>query len=443
MSSTFISTAVSALSSSIQVPGDKSISHRALIFGAIATGKTEIRGLLMGADNLATLEIMRALGVKIQSLGDGHFLISGVGLKGLKMPGKELDCGNSGTAMRLLTGLLSGQFFDSVLIGDPSLTQRPMARVVKPLEKMGAKITMSEKGTAPLKINGHQKLRGIRYEMPVASAQVKSCLLLAGLYAEGETEIIETGPSRDHTERMLRAFKADIQVDGNKIRLLPGNALIAANIDVPGDISSAAFFMVAATIVENSEIVLTKVGINPTRIGIITILNVMGADISLENEHVVGDEPVADIRIKSAKLHGIEIPVEQVPLAIDEFPIIFIAAACAKGKTILKGAHELRVKETDRILAMAKGLEILGISTEILEDGLIIEGGTFSGGTVESYDDHRIAMAFAIAGAVAKTPITIKNTENVATSFPNFIELAASVGCQVSSSRVSPRNLLE
>ncbi len=441
MSLSYVSHPINSLKGNIQVPGDKSISHRALMFASIATGNTEIRGLLMGADNVATLEIMRALGVHIEALDEGHFLVHGRGLKenlltlggkgGLIPPTKPLDCGNSGTAMRLLTGLLSGQNFDSTLIGDASLTKRPMSRVVKPLEKMGAKITLSGEGTAPLHIYGNQKLSGIFYEMPIASAQVKSCILLAGLYASSPTEIIEPGPSRDHTERMLRAFQAPISVKGNRILLEPTTELIAKNIDVPGDISSAAFFIVAGSLVKNSEIVLTRVGINPTRIGIITILTMMGADISLENQHLVGDEPVADIRIRSAELNGIEIPLEQVPLAIDEFPIIFIAAACAKGKTILRGAQELRVKETDRILAMAKGLEILGISVEVLEDGIIIEGGEIRGGTVESFDDHRIAMSFAIAGAVAKNSITIKNTENVATSFPNFPDLSKILGLKL------------
>lgn len=432
MSINFTSIPTAALKGKIQVPGDKSISHRALILGSIATGNTEIRGLLMGADNLATLNIMRAMGVSIEVLGEGHFGVQGKGLHGLTDSRHPLDCKNAGTAMRLLTGLLAGQAFDSTLVGDLSLSKRPMTRVVKPLEKMGAKISLEE-GHAPLYIHGGQKLLGISYEMPIASAQVKSCLLLAGLYASGETEILEPGPSRDHTERMLKAFQAGISMSGNRIKIQASEKLIARNIDVPGDISSAAFFIVAATLIEKSEIILTHVGVNPTRTGIIHILRRMGADISLDNERLVGDEPVADIRVRAAELKGIEIPIEQVPLAIDEFPIIFIAAASAEGKTILRGARELRVKESDRIFAMAKGLKVLGISTEVLEDGIIIEGGKFKGGEVESFEDHRIAMSFAIAGALAKNPITIKNVENVATSFPNFIQLSHLIGLEIAS----------
>lgn len=434
MSLNFTSFPTTALRGRISVPGDKSISHRALILGSIATGDTEIRGLLMGADNLATLKIMQALGIRMDALGEGHFLVHGKGLHALSNPlGRQnaFDCENSGTAMRLLTGLLAGQTFDSLLIGDASLSKRPMGRILMPLEKMGANITRSEQGGAPLFIQGGQSLVGIRYEMPLASAQVKSALLLAGLYAQGETCIFEPAPSRDHTERMLYAFQAPISVSGRCIKIQAPEKLVARNIEVPGDISSAAFFIVAASIIENSDLTLTRVGINPTRVGVINILKQMGADIHLEHESLVGDEPIADIRIRKAPLKGIEIPIEEVPLAIDEFPIIFIAAACAKGKTILRGARELRVKESDRILAMAKGLKILGIAVEVLEDGLIIEGGKFQGGEVESFDDHRIAMSFAIAGAVAKAPITIHKTENVATSFPNFISLSNQIGLKV------------
>jgi len=415
----------------ITIPGDKSISHRALMLGAIAEGKTVIRGLLRGADNLATLEIMRALGVEIDMVDD-RVVIHGVGLHGLTAPKKLLRCGNAGTAMRLLTGLLSGQDFDSVLVGDASLSQRPMRRVLDPLALMGASIE-SQSGCAPLAVKGGQRLSGIKYTSPVASAQVKSCLLLAGLYAKGMTEVVEPALTRDHTERMLAAFGAHIERNGKQTRLHPGKALKGQHINVPGDISSAAFFMVAATIVPNSHLILKRVGVNPTRLGVIEILQEMGADISLHHQREEGGEPVADIEIRSAHLKGIRIPKKHIVSAIDEFPVLFIAAACAKGKTSLRNAKELRVKETDRIAAMATGLKACGIRVDTVDDGIDIEGGHLQGATIDSFDDHRIAMAFAVAGCLCSSPMVIQRCENVATSFPNFIELARQVGFHVST----------
>ncbi len=409
------------ISGELRVPGDKSISHRALIFGAIADGVSEATGLLMGADNLATLQAMRQLGVQIDELGDGHVVIHGVGLHGLRAPQSVLDLGNSGTGIRILTGLLAGQAFDCELTGDASLRRRPMRRIVAPLTQMGACIEMSCDETPPLQIKGNMHLKGIEYAMPVASAQVKSCLLLAGLYADGEVSVIEPAPARDHTERLLQACAYPITIHKNKVSLTGGHHLQAFNMDIPGDISSAAFFMVAATIVPNSNITLKNVGINPTRIGIITILKLMGANIELTNQRVAGNEPVADITVRSAQLKGIDIPSSQVPLAIDEFPVIFIAAACATGTTRLCDAKELRVKESDRIAAMAEGLQTLGIEATPTEDGIIIQGGRCQGGQVDSYDDHRIAMAFAIAACVADSPVTIKNCTNIQTSYPAFL----------------------
>ncbi len=421
-----------ALSGEIRVPGDKSISHRAVIVSSIAKGRSQINGCLLGADNYATINAMQQMGVDIQTIDDENIVIvNGVGLHGLQAPPDQLNLGNSGTSMRLMAGLLSAQSFDSVLIGDESLSKRPMARVVDPLRSMGAKITMTENKTPPLKITGGQSLQGIHYELPVASAQVKSCLLLASLYADGTTCVTEPAPTRDHLERVLQTFGYSVQVTQNKICLSSGGELRAHDINVPADISSAAFFMVAATITPKSSLVLQHVGINPTRIGVINILKAMGANIEIINERLEGHEPVADIRVSHSQLHGIEIPVDQVPLAIDEFPALLIAAACASGTTTLHGARELRVKETDRIEAMTVGLQALGIKAKALPDGIIVEGGQLQGGEVDSFGDHRIAMAFAVAGCVAKKSIRIKNCENVVTSFPNFVELANEVGMEV------------
>ena len=422
------------LTGRIRVPGDKSISHRSVMLGALADGTTEIDGLLEGEDVLATLAAFRAMGVKAEGPTAGHLVVHGVGLHGLQSPTAPLDMGNSGTAMRLMSGILAGQSFNSELVGDASLSKRPMNRVADPLRSMGAVIDTEDKGRPPLRIRGGQSLHGITYQLPVASAQVKSALLLAGLYASGRTQVTEPAPTRDHTERMLRGFGYEVEVDGAMISLNGGGALTATRIDVPADISSAAFFLVGASIAPGSDLVLEHVGMNPTRIGVINILRLMGADIEISNERTIGGEPVADLRVRYARLHGIDIPEDQVPLAIDEFPALFIAAAQAEGVTRLIGAHELRVKESDRIAVMAQGLATLCISHQETDDGIIINGqpGTpWGGGTVDSHGDHRIAMSFAMAGLLASAPITIRDCLNVNTSFPNFVGLASGAGLKV------------
>ena len=429
------------LSGQIRVPGDKSISHRSIMLGSLSEGTMTVSGFLQGEDSLATLSAFRSMGVNIEGPDEaGKVIIQGVGMHGLKAPEQALDLGNSGTSMRLLTGLLSSQGFDVSLTGDHSLSTRPMKRVTDPIIQMGATIETNDDGTAPLNIHSDNSthLDGINYTLPMASAQVKSCVLLAGLYAQGETCVTEPAPTRDHTERMLQGFGYQLEVtklDAQRsiICLNGGGKLTACDIDVPSDISSAAFFMVGASIAKGSDITLNHVGINPTRIGIINILKAMGADITLSNEKEVGGEPVADIRIRHAQLKGIHIPEEQVPLAIDEFPAISIAAACAQGQTILTGAEELRVKESDRIQAMIDGMQILGIDCEGTRDGMIINGGQFTSGTVDSLGDHRIAMSFAMASLRAKGSITIKDCANVNTSFPDFIALAQSSGLNVKS----------
>lgn len=427
---TFICNPSKSLFGYIRVPGDKSISHRSIMLASIAEGRTEITGFLNGEDSLNTLKAFQQMGVNIQQTAE-KIIVDGVGLQGLTAPDRELDMGNSGTAMRLLVGLLSGQSFDSVLTGDESLSSRPMKRVIDPVALMGAHIDSAQGGTAPLRIHGGKKLKAIRYDLPVASAQVKSCVLLAGLYAMGTTEVIEPAPTRDHTERMLRGFGCEVITRKNRISLKGQQRLTATNIEVPADISSAAFFMVAASITPDSELTLNHVGINPTRTGIIDILELMGANIELINEREVGGEPVADIVVRSADLQGIEIPAHLVPLAIDEFPVIFVAASCATGTTILTGAEELRVKESDRIQVMADGLMKLGIQAKPTEDGIIIQAGKLSGGEVESHGDHRIAMAFAVASLRASGEVTIRDCDNVNTSFPGFAELANHAGFNI------------
>lgn len=419
------------LKGAMRVPGDKSISHRSIMLGSLADGVTEIEGFLEGEDNLATLNAFRAMGVKIEGPERGKVVIHGVGIDGLQAPTEDVYLGNAGTSMRLLTGLFAAQKFDTTLTGDTSLTTRPMRRVTDPLSTMGASFETSEAGTPPVKIHGDQRLCGIDYEMPVVSAQVKSSLLLAGLYANGQTCVTEPAPTRDHTERMLRGFGYPLQTNGNKVCLLGGGRLTATKIDVPADISSATFFIVGASIAPGSNIILRHVGINPTRIGVINILKLMGANIELSNESEIGGEPVADIHVQSSELKGIKIPEDQVPLAIDEFPAIFIAAACAEGETILTGAKELRVKESDRIQAMADGLTELGIGAEAKEDGIVIQGGELSGGTINSCGDHRIAMSFAMAALRATSPITILDCANVNTSFPSFAKLAELTGLKI------------
>ncbi|WP_308388352.1 3-phosphoshikimate 1-carboxyvinyltransferase [Acidithiobacillus sp. AMEEHan] len=415
-----------ALRGRLRVPGDKSISHRAVILGALAEGVTEVRGLLEGADVLATIAAFRAMGVEIEGPREGWLRIHGVGLRGLQAPQAPLDCGNSGTAMRLLAGVLAGQPFASSLTGDESLQRRPMGRVIDPLQAMGARIT-SKEGRAPLQIEG-ATLHGIDYVLPMASAQVKSAILLAGLYAEGRTCVQEPAPTRDHSERMLRGFGYTLEQEPLRACLQGGGALQGQAIDVPADISSATFFLLGATIAPDSDLLLENVGINPTRTGVIEILTRMGARIDLTQLREVGGEPVADIRVRSAKLQGIDIPPRLVPLAIDEFPAIFVAAACAEGQTRVREAAELRVKESDRIAVMAAGLRSLGIKVEESADGALIHGGSLTGGTVDSHGDHRIAMSFAMAALRSQEPIQILDCENVATSFPTFPELARQAG---------------
>lgn len=436
----YIATPGGTLKGEFRVPGDKSISHRSIMLGSLAIGTTEVQGFLEGEDSLATLQAFRDMGVVIEGPHRGRVTIHGVGLHGLQTPPGPLYVGNSGTSMRLLSGLMAGQKFDVTMTGDDSLTKRPMNRVAIPLREMGAEIGTAENGRPPLAVKGGSELQAIHYDLPMASAQVKSCVLLAGLYAQGQTSVTEPAPTRDHTERMLKGFGYDVQVDGATVTLQSGGKLTATNIDVPADISSAAFFMVAASIAQGSDITLQHVGINPTRIGVINILRLMGANIELLNEREVGGEPVADIRIQSAELKGIQIPEEQVPLAIDEFPAIFIAAACATGETILTGAEELRVKESDRIQAMVDGLVILGVDAKGTADGAIIQGlgaqGSLQGGEVDSVDDHRIAMSFTIAALRASDEIIIKDCANVNTSFPGFVELAQQSGLTVTSKKV-------
>ncbi len=423
------------LQGALRVPGDKSISHRSIMLGALAEGVSHIEGFLEGEDCLATVHAFRKMGVHIEGPYNTKVTIEGVGLHGLSEPQGPLDMGNSGTSMRLMSGLLSGQRFSTHLTGDHSLTQRPMKRVITPLRLMGADIQSAEDGTPPLSITKSEGLSGIHYDLPIASAQVKSCVLLAGLYAEGTTSVTEPGPTRDHTERMLRSFGWPVETVSNHMQLSGGGVLTATTIDVPADISSAAFFMVAACIAEDAEITLQHVGMNPTRTGVIDILKLMGADIRITNQKQVGDEPVADIVICSSVLQGIDIPEELVPLAIDEFPVLFVAASMAKGTTRLTGAEELRVKESDRIQAMADGLKVLGVELEPTADGIIIQGGKeIQGGVVDSYGDHRIAMAFAVAGLCAKEAIEIHHCNNVNTSFPDFVRLAKTVGLDVTSS---------
>ena len=430
-------TAGGALRGKLRVPGDKSISHRSIMFGSLADGTSHVKGFLQGEDSLNTLRAFRAMGVIIEGpTVDGQVVIHGVGINGLKQPDSALDVGNSGTSMRLMSGLLAGQSFDVELSGDRSLTQRPMKRVTDPLALMGAEIGSAENGRPPLKIKGAKPLKGISYDMPMASAQVKSCLLLAGIYAEGQTCVSEPAPTRDHTERMLRAFGYPVTSKNSMICLEGGGRLTACDIDVPADISSAAFFMVAASIAEGSDLTLEHVGVNPTRTGVIDILNLMGANIELLNQREVGGEPVADIRIRSSQLKGVIIPENLVPLAIDEFPVIFVAAACAEGETIITGAEELRVKESDRIQVMADGLQLLGVDAQPTEDGMVIQGGAILGGKVHARDDHRIAMAFTVAALRASSDVYIEDCINVNTSFPDFVGLASSVGLKVTAKEV-------
>jgi len=415
------------LRGTIRVPGDKSISHRSVIFASIAEGESTISGFLEGEDTLATAAAFRAMGVAIQGPSNGKLTVTGAGLRGLRAPAADLDLGNSGTAMRLLPGVLAGQDFPVTLRGDPSLSGRPMGRIMTPLRAMGARIEADSGDTPPLTIHG-AALTAIDYSMPVASAQVKSCLLLAGLYADGTTQVREPAPSRDHTERMLETFGCGIERHEGVVRIAGGQRLTATPVEVPGDISSAAFFLVGASIAPGSDLRIEGVGMNPTRVGCVEILRAMGARIDVDNERNAGGEPVADLRVRAAELHGVDIPPSLVPLAIDEFPVLFVAAACARGETVLGGARELRVKESDRIAAMAEGLQALGVDAEPLEDGMRIRGGPMAGGRVASRGDHRIAMALAMAGLRAGGPVIIDDCANVATSFPGFADLARGIG---------------
>lgn len=421
------------LSGRIRVPGDKSISHRAVMLGSLAEGTTEVTGFLNGEDCMATLAAFRAMGVEIDGPEAGCVTIRGVGLQGLRAPSGALDLGNSGTSMRLMAGLLAGQSFDTTLVGDASLTRRPMRRVTEPLAAMGARIETDREGTPPLRIRGGCTLRGTHYAMPVASAQVKSSLLLAGLYADGSTCVTEPAPTRDHTERMLAAFGYPVSREGATVCIQGGGCLRAVRIDVPADISSAAFFLVGASIAGDSEMVLEHVGMNPTRVGVIDILRLMGAEIRVENPRDAGGEPVADLRVTGAPLRGVRIPEELVPLAIDEFPALFVAAACAEGETVLTGAQELRVKESDRIQVMADGLAACGVEAQPTADGIRIRGGRLSGATVDSRGDHRIAMSFAMAALRAGGAMRILNCANVDTSFPGFVELARGAGLEITA----------
>ena len=429
--SNYITSIAGPLKGTIKVPGDKSISHRSIMLGSIADGVTKVSGFLEGEDSLATLSAFRDMGVKIERNGS-NVAINGVGKYGLKEPINSLNLGNSGTSIRLMSGLLSAQSFDSELCGDESLSKRPMGRVIEPLRLMGADISGND-SKPPLLIKGGKQLSSIEYTLPVASAQIKSCLLLAGLYSDGKTTIIENGISRDHTERMLKGFGYDVTSSSNTISLMGGGSLKSCDIEVPSDISSAAFFMVAGCISENSSIVLEAVNINPTRTGVIDILRLMGGNLELLNQRLQAGELIADIKVTSSELKGIEIPENLVPLAIDEFPVLFIAASCAKGETVLTGAKELRVKESDRIQVMADGLTALGIDNEVLDDGIRIIGGEFKEqiSSIKSHHDHRISMAFAIASVKSKFNIEIEGVDNVKTSFPNFVELANSIGMKI------------
>ncbi len=422
-----------SLTGDIHIPGDKSISHRSIMFGALADGETRISGLLEGEDVLATIAAFQAMGVDIHKDG-ADWVVVGAGIDGLKPPESPLDMGNSGTAMRLISGVLAGQPFDSELIGDESLSKRPMGRIANPLNAMGACIKLSADGTPPVRIFGGQALVGMTHELKVASAQVKSAILLAGLYADGETIVVEPAPTRDHTERMLNGFGYPVKTAGNRMSLVGGGRLSSTDIAVPADISSSAFFMAGAAMTPGSDVVLKHIGVNPTRTGIIDILKLMDADISLENEQEVGGEPVADIHVRGRKLKGATIPEKLVPLAIDEFPMLFVAAACAEGVTTVSGAAELRVKESDRIAVMEEGLKALGVNARSTPDGMIIEGGQPGGGMVHSHGDHRIAMAFAMCGLCASGEVTIQDCKNVATSFPDFLHTARSAGLKVEAS---------
>ena len=430
----------SPLRGELSVPGDKSISHRAVMLGSLAKGTTEIRGFLSGADCLSTISCFRALGVRILQEKD-HVTVSGRGLRGLRKPEAVLDCGNSGTTMRLISGILAAQPFDTVLTGDASIRKRPMDRIITPLSMMGAEIrSIPGNGCAPLSINGQQlsgrnaslagnsgSLRGISYESPVASAQVKSAVLLAGLFAEGKTSVTEPFLSRDHTERMLRAFGAEVHSgtapdSRPAATVFPAEELSASAISIPGDISSAAFFLCGALMVPGSDLVLRNVGINPTRSGILDVVAAMGGSVEiLSGNHADDAEPAADLHIRASRLHGTEIGGSLIPRLIDELPVIAAMACAAKGTTVIRDARELKIKESDRIRAMAEGLSRMGAAVTETPDGLIIEGGRpLKGAEIDSRGDHRVAMAFSILSLIADGPVTISHPECVSVSAPDF-----------------------
>ncbi len=419
------------IAGTVRVPGDKSISHRAIMLGAVASGTTRVRGFLPGEDCLATMAAVTAMGVSAVRTGPTDVTLEGAGLRGLHRPARDLDVGNSGTAMRLFTGLLAGQSFDSTLVGDASLSKRPMERVAQPLRQMGARIE-TVAGRPPVRILGNSPLRGIDYAMPVASAQVKSAVLLAGLYADGETTVREPAVTRDHTERMLAMFGQPVRHEGLVASLVPCGRLQATFVDVPGDLSSATFLILAAALAQEGELTLEHVGLNPTRTGILEIFRLMGMDLTVEPADVVSEaEPVGRIKVRPSRLRGVAIPPALVPLAIDEFPAVFVAAALADGDTLISGAEELRHKESDRIAVMATGLRALGASLDETPDGARIQGGSLRSGEVDSAGDHRIAMSFAVGAIRAQGEVRILDTANVATSFPGFATLAGRIGMRL------------
>lgn len=414
---------VERLKGEIKVPGDKSISHRAVMMGSLAEGVTEIKGFLEAEDCLSTVRAFQAMGVHIERVSRGRLTIEGRGLQGLSEPEHVLNVGNSGTTMRLLLGILAGQDFCAVLTGDDSLIERPMKRVTKPLREMGALILGRDDGNlAPLAIRGGG-LKAIKYSSPIPSAQVKSAILLAGLYAEGETSVTEPAKSRDHTERMLKFFGSEIKVDGLTIRVKGKPKLAARKVVVPGDISSASFFMVAAAMLPGSDVTITEVGINPTRKAILEVLRKMGAKVKISPVRDELFEPMANINVKGARLKPISLEGESIPQIIDEIPIIAVAAALAEGESQIRGASELRVKETDRIKALSINLTKLGVKVEEVPDGLIIRGGNpLKGNEVDSFGDHRLAMAMVVAGLSAQGETTVRDTDCINTSFPGFMD---------------------
>lgn len=426
--SVWVSSRNRALRGDVVPPGDKSVSHRALLLSAIADGDSPIHGFLESEDTRATAQVLQRLGVRIDTPAPGERVVHGAGLRGLHAADGPLDCGNSGTGMRLLAGLLAGQSFDSVLTGDDSLSHRPMRRVTDPLARMGARVNTSDNGYPPLHVHGGRTLQGITHMPPVASAQVKSALLLAGLYAEGDTVVRERRPTRDYTERMLAAFGWPVAFEPGHVQLGAGGHLDATEIVVPGDFSSAAFFLVAASIVPRSTLRMCGVGLNPRRTGLLNALQLMGADIRVEARRKLAGEAIGDIVVKHAPLHGIELPEAMVADMIDEFPAFFVAAAAARGVTTVSGVAELRVKESDRLAVMATALRTLGIRVEEDPDGARITGGELRGGIVHSHGDHRIAMSLAVAGQVAGGAVVIHDCANVATSFPDFMGLANHCG---------------